>query len=91
VAFHAHNTEWGRAGGPSSVFSYLKWATAQKVDKIMTASHARKEDLVRHGWPNSRTSGVWNDVDPEQSSPSDCKPEDVKTIGERYGIEPEGK
>jgi len=92
VVFHVHSTEWGRAGGPGSeVVSHLEWATAEKVDKIVTVSHAMQEDLARHGWPNSRISVVWNGVDPEQYNPKNCKPEDVKAIRERYGIKPEEK
>jgi glycosyltransferase involved in cell wall biosynthesis len=90
VAFHVHSTEWGRAGGPGSeVVSYLEWATAQKVDKIVTVSHAMQEDLVRHGWSKSKISVVWNGVDPERYNPKNCNPEEVEAIRRRYGIKPD--
>jgi glycogen(starch) synthase len=89
VVFHVHSTEWGRAGGPGSeVVSHLEWATSQKVDKIITVSHAMQEDLVRHGWPKSKISVVWNGVDPEYYNPRNCKPEDMEAIRSRYGIKP---
>ncbi|MEM2117769.1 MAG: glycosyltransferase family 4 protein [Candidatus Bathyarchaeia archaeon] len=92
VTFHVHSTEWGRAGGTGSeVVSYLEWATAQKADKIITVSHAMQEDLVRHGWPNSKISVVWNGVDPERYNPRNCKPEEVDAIRGRYGIKPDEK
>lgn len=92
VTFHVHSTEWGRAGGQGSeVVSYLEYATAQKVDKIITVSHAMQEDLVRHGWPSSKISVVWNGVDPEQYSPENCNPSEVQAIREKYGIRPEEK
>jgi glycogen(starch) synthase len=92
VTFHVHSTEWGRAGGQGSeVVSYLEYATAQKVDKIITVSHAMQEDLVRHGWPSSKISVVWNGVDPEHYSPENCDPNAVQAIRERYGIKPEEK
>jgi glycogen(starch) synthase len=92
VVFHVHSTEWGRAGGQGSeVVSHLEWATSQRADKIITVSHAMQEDLVRHGWPKSKISVVWNGVDPHYYQPEKCKPEDVQAIRDGYGIEPDEK
>ncbi len=92
VAFHVHSTEWGRAGGPGSeVVSHLEWATSQRVDKIVTVSLTMQEDLVRHGWPNSKISVVWNGVDPERYNPNKCRPEDVEKVRSKYGIKPDEK
>ncbi|MDH7564203.1 MAG: glycosyltransferase family 4 protein [Candidatus Bathyarchaeota archaeon] len=92
VAFHVHSTEWGRSGGQGSeVVSYLEWATAQKVDRIVTVSHAMQEDLARHGWPKSKISVVWNGVDPERYNPEKCDAKKVKAVRERYGIKPDEK
>ncbi len=87
VIFHVHSTEWGRSGGQGSeVVSHLEWATAQAADKIITVSHAMKDDLARHGWPQQKISVVWNGVDPARYNPQNCKPEDVKKIREKYNI-----
>ncbi|MEM3578550.1 MAG: glycosyltransferase family 4 protein [Candidatus Bathyarchaeia archaeon] len=87
VVFHVHSTEWGRSGGQGSeVVSHLEWATAQTADKIITVSHAMKDDLTRHGWPQQKISVVWNGVDPIRYNPQNCKPEDVKKIRENYNI-----
>jgi len=92
VVFHVHSTEWGRAGGPGSeVVSHLEWATSQKVDKIITVSHAMQEDLTRHGWPKSKISVVWNGVGPEHYNPRNCRAEDIAAIRDRYGIKPDEK
>lgn len=92
VAFHVHSTEWGRSGGQGSeVVSYLEWATAQKVDRIVTVSHAMQEDLAKHGWPKSKVSVVWNGVDPERYDPKSCRPEEVEAVRNRYGIQPDEK
>ncbi|MGB8779990.1 MAG: glycosyltransferase family 4 protein [Candidatus Bathyarchaeia archaeon] len=92
VAFHVHSTEWGRAGGPGSeVVSHLEWATSEKVDKIVTVSHAMQEDLARHGWPKSKISVVWNGVDPDEYSASKCEPVEVEEIRRKYDIKPEEK
>jgi len=90
VVFHVHSTEWGRSGGQGSdVVSHLEWASAQKADKIITVSHAMQEDLVRHGWSNSKISVVWNGVDPERYNPKNCKREEVEAIRNKYGIKPD--
>jgi len=92
VVFHVHSTEWGRSGGQGSqVVSYLESAMAQKADRVITVSHAMQEDLVRHGWPKSKISVVWNGVDPEHYNPRKCKPEEVEAIRSKYGIKPEEK
>jgi glycogen(starch) synthase len=87
VVFHVHSTEWGRSGGQGSeVVSHLESATAQAADRIITVSHAMKDDLTRHGWPQQKISVVWNGVDPARYNPENCKPEDVKKIREKYDI-----
>jgi len=92
VAFHVHSTEWGRAGGPGSeVVSHLEWATSQKVDKIVTVSHAMHEDLIRHGWSKSKISVVWNGVDPDRYDAQNCKPDEVEAVRNRYGMKPNEK
>ncbi|MEM2987558.1 MAG: glycosyltransferase family 4 protein [Candidatus Bathyarchaeia archaeon] len=92
IIFHVHSTEWGRSGGQGSkVVSHLEWETAQQANKIITVSHAMQEDLVRHGWPQSKINVVWNGVDPERYNPKNCKPEDVEGLREKYNIETDEK
>ncbi len=87
VVFHVHSTEFGRSGGKGSeVVSHLESATAQTADRIITVSHAMREDLIRHGWPESKISVVWNGVDPEKYDPEKYEAKDVKKIRDRYGI-----
>ena len=92
LVFHVHSTEWGRSGGKGSeVVSHMEWETSQRADKIITVSQAMQEDLVRHGWPKSKISVVWNGVDPEHYNPENCKPEEVEAIRSKYGIKPDEK
>jgi glycogen(starch) synthase len=87
VVFHVHSTEWGRSGGHGSeVVSHLEEATAQNADRIITVSNAMQDDLIRHGWPQSKISVVWNGVDPEEYDPRKCRNEDAQHIREEYGI-----
>jgi glycosyltransferase involved in cell wall biosynthesis len=59
---------------------------AQAANRIVTVSYAMQEDLVKHGWPPSKISVVWNGVDPQRYDPRDCQKEDVEKIREKYGI-----
>ena len=87
VVFHVHSTEFGRSGGHGSeVVSYLELATGEAADRIITVSHAMREDLTRHGWPKSKISVVWNGVDPERYDPKRCGEEDVEKLRGKYGI-----
>jgi glycosyltransferase involved in cell wall biosynthesis len=87
LVFHVHSTEWGRSGGQGSeVVSHLESETARLADRLITVSYAMKDDLIRHGWTESKINVVWNGVDPERYDPSNCKPQDVKGIREKYGV-----
>jgi glycosyltransferase involved in cell wall biosynthesis len=87
VVFHVHSTEWGRSGGQGSkVVSDLESATAQKADRIVTVSHAMRDDLARHGWSQPKISVVWNGVDPDRYDPQKCRPEDSQRLRDKYGI-----
>ena len=87
LVFHVHSTEWGRSGGQGSeVVSHLESEAAQLADRIITVSYAMRDDLIRHGWPESKISVVWNGVDPGRYNPLSCNPEEVSRIREKYGI-----
>ncbi|HEX9261109.1 MAG TPA: glycosyltransferase family 4 protein [Candidatus Bathyarchaeia archaeon] len=87
VVFHTHSTEWGRSGGPGSdVVSHLEVAMAQHANKLITVSYAMQQDLIQHGWPQSKISVVWNGVDPDRYNPGRTKKEEVEEIREKYGI-----
>jgi len=87
VVFHVHSTEWGRSGGHGSeVVTHLENAMAQNSDKIITVSYSMQEDLIKHGWAQSKISVVWNGVDPERYNPVDVQKQDVTSIRQKYGI-----
>ena len=87
VVFHVHSTEWGRSGGEgSATVNHLESVMAEKADGIITVSHAMKEDLAKHGWPESKIHVVWNGVDPEKYAPQKSKSEDVQKLRQKYGI-----
>jgi len=87
VVFHTHSTEWGRSGGyGSEVVSHLEDAMAHGADKIITVSYAMQQDLIRHGWPQSKISVVWNGVDPDRYDPGKVHRADSDKIRELYKI-----
>jgi glycosyltransferase involved in cell wall biosynthesis len=63
---------------------------AQRADHIITVSSAMLEDLVRHGWPVSKISVVWNGVDPERYDPAKVKAQEIEEIREKHGIPDDG-
>jgi glycogen synthase len=87
VIFHTHSTEWGRSGGQGSeVVTHLENAMAENADRVVTVSYAMQQDLVKHGWPVSKISVVWNGVDTDLYDPARVKKEDVNSIRNKYGI-----
>jgi glycogen(starch) synthase len=87
VVFHVHSTESGRSGGQGSeVVTHFESATAQAADRIITVSHAMREDLIRHGWSAEKISVVWNGVDPKRYDPAMYDAKDAKRIRDKYGI-----
>jgi glycogen synthase len=89
VIFHTHSTEWGRSGGQGSeVVSHFESAMAQNSDRIVTVSYAMQQDLIQHGWPQSKISVVWNGVDAERYNPGIIKKEEILNIRKKYNIEP---
>ena len=87
LVFHVHSTEWGRSGGQGSeVVSHLESETAMLADRVITVSYTMRDDLIRHGWAESKIHAVWNGVDPKRYNPINCRSEDVGRIREKYGI-----
>lgn len=90
IMFHVHSTEWGRSRGRGSeTVGHLESMMAERADGIITVSHAMKEDLSRHGWPESKIHVAWNGVDPEVYDPQRCGEDAVQKLRERYGIAPD--
>ena len=90
VVYHVHSTEWGRRGDAGSPFvSRLEWEAAFQSTRIVTVSHAMKEDLNRHGWPPHKISVVWNGVDPEVYDMARVPGPAIQELRARYGIEPD--
>ena len=87
VVFHTHSTEWGRSGGQGSeVVGHFERAMAQYADRVITVSYAMQQDLVQHGWPQSKISVVWNGVDPVRYDPRRIQRTTVENIRAKYGI-----
>jgi glycogen(starch) synthase len=87
VVFHVHSTEFGRSGdGGSEVVNHFESATAKATDRIITVSHAMRDDLIRHGWSAEKISVVWNGVNPERYNPAKYNSDDIKRIRHKYNI-----
>jgi glycogen synthase len=87
VVFHTHSTEWGRSGGQGSeVVSHFESAMAQNSDRIITVSYAMQQDLVQHGWSQSKIGVVWNGVDANRYDPAKVKQQDIANLRAAYEI-----
>lgn len=90
VVYHVHSTEWGRRGDAGSPFvGRLETEMAFQATRIVTVSHAMKDDLNCHGWPPAKVSVVWNGVDPTVYDPTRVPKTDVEGLRARYGIGPQ--
>jgi glycosyltransferase involved in cell wall biosynthesis len=49
-----------------------------------------RQDLVRHGWPESKISVVWNGVDPERYDPANVGAAEIERIRKKHGIAKDG-
>jgi len=88
IVFHVHSTEWGRTGSVGSeVVTHLESTSAEAADQIVTVSHAMKDDLTRHGWPEPKINVVWNGVDPDRYDPNKVKAGEAEKIREMYGVQ----
>jgi len=86
TAFHIHSTESGRTGNGSKIISHMEMEAGKSADKLVTVSHAMKEDLERHGWPTRKVSVVWNGVDVDRYDPKAVDQEQVAGLRKSYGI-----
>lgn len=86
AVFHTHSTEWGRTGGGSAIVNRLEWEAARQAEAIITVSHAMKQDLVAHSWPEDKIHVIWNGIDPAIYDPGACERADTQSLRAGYGI-----
>jgi len=86
TVFHVHSTEWGRSGNGSNIITALEKKAADEADGVITVSHAMKEDLARHRWPDEKIHVAWNGVDPYKYNPENPRADDVNALRAKYGI-----
>jgi len=87
VVYHVHSTEWGRRGDAGSPFvSRLEREMGFQSHRVVTVSHAMKDDLNRHGWSPQRISVVWNGVEPEVYDPTRVPKQEIQQLRATYGL-----
>jgi len=92
LVFHVHSTEWGRKGGyGSKTISDFERKAAETADLTITVSNAMYEDLMGHGFPSEKIRVVWNGISTDRYNPEKLKDEEIQSLRNRYGIEPEDK
>ena len=92
MVFHIHSTEKGRTlGDGSKIINDLEKKAAKIAERVITVSHAMKEELISYGFPSDKIEVVWNGVDPNKYSPDSVPLEKRQKVREKYGISPDEK
>ena len=87
MVFHIHSTEKGRSlGDGSRIINELEHKAAQVADKIITVSHAMKEELTKLGFPKDKIQVCYNGVDPQKYSPDGVEVEQIKKLRAFYDV-----
>ena len=87
LIFHVHSTEQGRsAGDGSATIRNIEFAGGLSADRIITVSHAMKEELQHLGFPEKKIRVCWNGVDPSKYDPSTVLASEKNALRRRYGI-----
>ncbi|MDI6810806.1 MAG: glycosyltransferase family 4 protein [archaeon] len=91
--FHLHSTEGVRSPlvKGSSVIRHIEKAAAKVADRVITVCYPRHEYLTRHGFDATKIAVCWSAVNLDKYDPIMVKPEAIKELRSRYGIEPEEK
>ena len=89
--FHLHSTELVRSplGEGSLVVRHIEKTAAGVADRVITACYPRHEYLATHGFDPMKMTVCWNAVNFAQYDPLIIKPETIRALRSRYGIEPE--
>ncbi|MEW5945608.1 MAG: glycosyltransferase family 4 protein [bacterium] len=85
--FHVHSTEGGRqegAGSPSIRFMEVWGATV--ADRVVTVSHAMKDEVEGMGVPPEKVAVAWNGVDAAKYDPARFDGEMRERLRERYDV-----
>jgi len=87
LVFHVHSTEKGRAmDSGSEVVNSIEFYGGQISDRVVTVSFAMRDELRSLGFSEQKTRVCYNGVDPNKYDLSKVKPEDIKTLRNKYGL-----
>jgi glycosyltransferase involved in cell wall biosynthesis len=87
LVFHVHSTEAGRTmGGGSPAVNTLEVTGGSLCDRVVTVSHAMRDELLALGFPEKKIRVCYNGVDANKYNPAKVNPENVRKLRERYGF-----
>ena len=90
LIFHVHSTEHGRSlGNGSNTIKSIEYDGGQNADRVITVSHAMKEELEKLGFPREKIKVCWNGVDPDKYDPDRISDKDIKKLRKKYKIKDE--
>ncbi|MDH5449978.1 MAG: glycosyltransferase family 4 protein [Candidatus Bathyarchaeota archaeon] len=87
LVFHVHSTEKGRTSGKGSdVVSNIEQRGGQMADRVITVSHAMRDELIELGFPGDKVKVCYNGVDPQKYSPEQVGEEKKAELRHGYGL-----
>jgi glycosyltransferase involved in cell wall biosynthesis len=87
LAFHIHSTEKGRTlGNGSEIIGSMELKGGEVADKIITVSHAMRDELKDIGFQNEKIEICYNGIDPEKYDPGKVSVEEAIRVRESYGV-----
>ena len=85
--FHIHSTEKGRTlGNGSEIIHGVEQKGGKDSDKIITVSHAMKNELKSMGLQNEKIEVCYNGVDADKYDPKKVDPEKISNLKRFYGV-----
>lgn len=85
--FHVHSTEKGRTlGNGSEMINNIEYQGGQVADRVITVSHAMKDELVELNFATEKVQVCYNGVDPQKYERSRISEEEIHRIRDSYGI-----
>jgi glycosyltransferase involved in cell wall biosynthesis len=87
LVLHIHSTEKGRTfGDGSEMVNNIEIKGGQIANRVITVSHAMKDELEELGFQREKIEVCYNGVDEKKYDPKKIKVEDVLKVRNSYGI-----
>ena len=92
IVYHVHSTEQQRTQGKGSeVIKSFELKMAEVADRVITVSETMKDYIITLGYPQNKTTAIWNGVDPDKYSSDSVSIDEIEILKKFYNIRPDEK